>query len=97
MSKNQETLVVEKETFLNKSKDEASPSKRSFIHRLFHYNIQRTKSENTLQQIEITDLNGDAINSTIAENKIERMKWDSFPEYVLSIIGFVIDLGNVWR
>lgn len=27
----------------------------------------------------------------------ERMRWDSFMEYFLSIIGFVIDLGNVWR
>lgn len=28
---------------------------------------------------------------------VERMQWDSFMEYFLSIIGFVIDLGNVWR
>jgi len=27
----------------------------------------------------------------------ERVRWDSFTEYFLSIIGFVIDLGNVWR
>lgn len=27
----------------------------------------------------------------------ERMRWDNFAEYFLSIIGFVIDLGNVWR
>ena len=27
----------------------------------------------------------------------ERMRWDSYLEYFLSIIGFVIDLGNVWR
>ncbi len=27
----------------------------------------------------------------------ERLRWDSYMEYFLSIIGFVIDLGNVWR
>ncbi len=27
----------------------------------------------------------------------ERLRWDNFAEYFLSIIGFVIDLGNVWR
>lgn len=27
----------------------------------------------------------------------ERLRWDNFIEYFLSIIGFVIDLGNVWR
>ncbi|CAF0768919.1 unnamed protein product [Brachionus calyciflorus] len=27
----------------------------------------------------------------------QRAQWDSFMEYFLSIIGFVIDLGNVWR
>lgn len=27
----------------------------------------------------------------------KREQWNSFMEYFLSIIGFVIDLGNVWR
>jgi hypothetical protein len=26
-----------------------------------------------------------------------REQWNSYIEYLLSIIGFVIDLGNVWR
>ncbi len=30
-------------------------------------------------------------------NETNRLRWDSFIEYFLSIIGFVIDLGNVWR
>lgn len=32
-----------------------------------------------------------------AEDGEERLRWDNFIEYFLSIIGFVIDLGNVWR
>lgn len=41
-------------------------------------------------------------NAEIAENDTSgsddnRMRWDSYAEYFLSIIGFVIDLGNVWR
>ncbi len=28
-------------------------------------------------------------------NETNRLRWDSFIEYFLSIIGFVIDLGNV--
>jgi hypothetical protein len=36
--------------------------------------------------------------TTSTKNKNEkREQWENFSEYFLSIIGFVIDLGNVWR
>lgn len=37
------------------------------------------------------------VGSGVVEEGGERLRWDNFVEYFLSIIGFVIDLGNVWR
>jgi len=34
-------------------------------------------------------------SSVLADNS--REQWGNYMEYLLSIIGFVIDLGNVWR
>jgi hypothetical protein len=41
--------------------------------------------------------NEDHNDTTNIEPVKERLQWDSYTEYILSIIGFVIDLGNVWR
>ena len=38
-----------------------------------------------------------AANAKAGGDEVARVEWDSFMEYFLSIIGFVIDLGNVWR
>lgn len=35
--------------------------------------------------------------ATLHVKEEKREQWNSFMEYFLSIIGFVIDLGNVWR
>ena len=99
---------VEQENFLNNENGTsgigvAKESKRGFMDRFFYSkNQSKTAQQQQQQQEEMVDfkvepLSGTAINSSSSsENKLEpRMKWDSISEYVLSIIGFVIDLGNV--
>jgi hypothetical protein len=100
---------VEQENFLNTENgtsggiDVAATSKRSIMDRFFYSKNPSKKAQQHQQQDEMVDfklepLSGAAINLPTSENKLEpRMKWDSISEYVLSIIGFVIDLGNVWR
>jgi hypothetical protein len=57
------------------------------------------KYDNEKKAIELEDLkkgkilNEDLNISNVPEEK-ERERWDSFMEYFLSIIGFVIDLGK---
>jgi len=99
---------VEQENFLNNENGTSggkTESKRGFMDRFFYSKNQSQKAQQQHQQQEemvdfkVEPLAGNAINSSLSsENKLEpRMKWDSISEYVLSIIGFVIDLGNVWR
>lgn len=80
----------EQETFLNNK--ETKP-KRSLLNRIFKTTNNQENSAN-LNQIELVDKNEAQIEDT---SQPERLKWDSFTEYFLSIVGFVIDLGNVWR
>ena len=102
MSKSQANTLdfVENETFLeNSPKNAATSPKLTFIKRFF-YSKGLNKNSSSPQQIEIADLRAQPsalILMPNSEKEPERMKWDSFSEYVLSIIGFVIDLGNVWR
>ncbi len=101
---------VEQENFLNNENGTSggkTEPKRGFMDRFFYSKNQSQKAQQQQhqQQEEMVDfkvepLAGTTINSSSlsSENKLEpRMKWDSISEYVLSIIGFVIDLGNVWR
>ena len=76
--------------FLNNK--ETKP-KRSLLNRIFETTNNQETSAN-LNQIELVDKNEAQIEDT---SQPERLKWDSFTEYFLSIVGFVIDLGNVWR
>ena len=34
-------------------------------------------------------------SSSMKENEINRLQWNNYFEYMLSVTGFVIDLGNV--
>lgn len=73
-----------------------------------HHDRQRKKSvidkllytDNS--EVEATDNDAELINlepsiASSAPKEEKREQWNSFMEYFLSIIGFVIDLGNVWR
>ena len=60
-----------------------------YIEGIFH-----TKHRHT--EVELKEFNKRNISKEGGEEE-ERIQWDSFTEYFLSIIGFVIDLGNVWR
>jgi SNF family Na+-dependent transporter len=55
------------------------------------------EKENTkmLQKFTIEQLND--YDADIANEENERLRWSNYVEYTLSVVGFVIDLGNVWR
>ena len=38
-----------------------------------------------------------AFHDPVHNLPVARARWSNYMEYFLSIIGFVIDLGNVWR
>ena len=107
------TNFVERDVFLNSENESMPSQhepKRTYMNRFFYSKklsikglIPSTKGQ---QQTETVDLkeeanNGNSIKHVETDstmyNQEPRMKWDSISEYVLSIIGFVIDLGNVWR
>ena len=61
--------------------------------------MQLFKHDNNQKDIEFDDLKqknrvAESSNVSNVPQEIERERWDSFMEYFLSIIGFVIDLGK---
>ena len=53
-------------------------------------------SDNLLQEVKkIRKNEAESVERQVAP--VERLRWSNYMEYFLSIIGFVIDLGNVWR
>ena len=65
-----------------------TPKKENFFKKIFKFN-KKDKSK--------TELSRDISQHIESNTNPDRLKWDSYSEYLLSIIGFVIDLGNVWR
>ena len=78
-----ENLAIEVNTLL----DDKPAEKKS----------QPTRPNNFIQKFESFFINAPLNETTEIDEEPERMRWDNFAEYFLSIIGFVIDLGNVWR
>ena len=103
MSKTQENTSPDQERFLNNADPKQRPRppliKRTLLDRFFYTVSEPVKSVGD----EVLDLNdAERATATMApvaslDLEAERLQWDSISEYVLSIIGFVIDLGNVWR
>jgi len=56
-------------------------------------NLKVQEDVEYIEEINETKINNNS--RTLTENS--RVQWSSYMEYLLSIIGFVIDLGNVWR
>lgn len=64
--------------------------KNRFLNKFFKKNKNSIELINKKEEVVVVEEEGVLIEE-------ERVRWDSFTEYFLSIIGFVIDLGNVWR
>jgi hypothetical protein len=80
---------------------EAAPN-QSFRRRIIDlFTRQMNKTRHHQDETTANEMTTKKNNVTAAENEgdeeVPRIQWDSFSEYFLSIIGFVIDLGNVWR
>lgn len=74
--------------------------KKSVIERILYTDeFESTEEENLnrMRSSETKTIEGDTITSVTEKKEEKREQWNSFMEYFLSIIGFVIDLGNVWR
>jgi hypothetical protein len=65
--------------------------KNRFLNKFFKKNKNSIELINKKEEVVVVEEEGVLIEEE------ERVRWDSFTEYFLSIIGFVIDLGNVWR
>ena len=87
VSNNDKEVNIEVNTLIdeNLTKNE---KKQSFLDRFL-----KTKQND----IELNDLKEKIELKEVVYEEEERVRWDSYTEYFLSIIGFVIDLGNVWR
>lgn len=78
---------------MNENKIKVRDPKANSLNFLTRFFI--TKSQhNDLELVEFNDKNVDTnIPAERDSDGEERVRWDSFTEYFLSIIGFVIDLG----
>ena len=50
-----------------------------------------------LPDTEVTDVTEDKVLEDGEEGEQERMKWSRKREYMLSVIGYCVGLGNFWR
>lgn len=66
--------------------------KKSVIDKILYTETLPLEYDHKIMEISENNLAEDS--ESIGE---KRERWNSFMEYFLSIIGFVIDLGNVWR
>ena len=75
--------------------DKANCKASAYFRRMF---LPSREMSNDLESHRLDSLNTEqSVAGTESSGVEQRMRWDSYMEYFLSIIGFVIDLGNVWR
>ena len=42
-------------------------------------------------------LNNTSTSTSLPDQEVEREQWDKKIEYILSMVGYIVGLGNFWR